>query len=80
VFFPVTQPAWLFQTCGFWLALQSGATQGVARDYADGTDEWLGVQDAFANGPDATYPSSSSPGVPHGTGQISMYAEFLDIP
>jgi hypothetical protein len=79
VHFPLKTPANMYEGCGFWLALQSGGTQGVARDYADGNAPWLGVQDTFADGPEYNYPNQAGPGVGLGSGQISMYVEY-DVP
>ena len=76
IHFPLKTPAYMVQACRYSLALQSGGTQGVARDYAAGTLQWLGVTDAFADGPAPQYPVQSGPGVGVGTGQLGMYVEL----
>jgi hypothetical protein len=66
----------LYQACGYWLTLESGGTQGVARDYADGTSTWRGFHDTFSDGPATDGPIDFDPAVTVGIGQLSMYLEY----
>jgi hypothetical protein len=76
VFFPAKTATDLGPACSYRMSLQSGDSQGVVRDYADGNKEWLGIQDEFGNGPVHEYPINPGPGVGVGTGNLSMYVEY----
>jgi hypothetical protein len=77
VYFPVKMPNEVGAVCNWTLALESGGTQGVVRDYADGTNNWYGIQDTFSDGPTYDYPTNpATPGVATGTGRLSMYFEY----
>lgn len=68
--FPVP-PTRLDVFYGYWIALQSGPTGGVVRNYGDGAASWYGNADNFADGAASTFGTASA-----GTVTISMYGEF----
>lgn len=76
-----TAPGWVHFTVppirlteyyGYYIAIQSGPTGGIVRDYGgDGEANWIGNADAFADGASNTFGTANS-----GTGTMSMYATF----
>jgi hypothetical protein len=64
-------PIRLQEFYGYWIALQSGPTGGVVRNYGDGAASWFGNADNFADGAASTFGTASS-----GTVTMSMYGEF----
>lgn len=70
VHFPVP-PIRLQEYYGYYIALQSGPTGGVVRNYGDGPANWIGNADTFADGASATFGPASS-----GTVTLSMYGTF----
>ncbi|MEJ0038117.1 MAG: hypothetical protein WDO68_18900 [Gammaproteobacteria bacterium] len=70
VHFPV-QTIRLDETYGYWIALQSGANGGVARNYGDGDPNWIGNTDGFADGANPRFGAASA-----GTVTISMYGTY----
>jgi len=56
----------------YWIAIQTGATQGVARDYGDGTGTWYANTDIFSDGASDPFGSGGA-----GTTILSVNAAFL---
>lgn len=58
----------------YWMAIQTGATGGVARDVGDGSSSpnWYGNADVFTDGGSDPYGSGNT-----GTGTLSVYASYL---
>jgi hypothetical protein len=71
VHFPV-QPTRVSDVYGFWIAIQSGDTGGVVRNYGDGPANWRGNVDAFADGAADLFDINSS----KGTVTLSLYATY----
>jgi hypothetical protein len=73
--FPLKAPWNITQNPGYFLMLQSGDTQGVARDYGDGAANWLGLADTFADGAQEDFLEGDT-GQTQGTVTLSIYAEY----
>ena len=56
----------------YWIVIQTGPTQGVARDYGDGTGSWYANMDTFSDGASDPFGSGSA-----GTTILSVNASFL---
>ncbi len=56
----------------YWYVLQTGPTGGILRNYADGTGNWYGGADAFADGPSQNFGPGGS-----GNGTISAFISYL---
>jgi Hypothetical glycosyl hydrolase family 15 len=56
----------------YWIVIQTGGTQGVARDYGDGTGLWYANADTFSDGASDPFGSGST-----GTTILSVNASFL---
>ena len=56
----------------YWIVIQTGPTQGVARDYGDGTGTWYANADTFSDGASDPFGSGST-----GTTILSVNASFL---
>ena len=68
--FPV-KPIRLQEVYGYFIAIQSGAVGGVARNYGDGPPSWIGNADAFTDGASSPFGAASP-----GTVTLSVYGTF----
>lgn len=61
----------------YWLVIHSGGTQGVIRNFGDGTPNWYGNADAYSDGPSSAFGSGNA-----GTVTISAAAIYVpsDVP
>jgi len=81
-----TPPGWVrfpippTPVSGFsFIAIESGGTGGVVRDYGDGSANWLGGPDTFADGPLEIVDNRFLPeGWGTGNVTLSVYAEYLE--
>jgi hypothetical protein len=55
----------------YWIAIHSGATGGVVRDYGDGAANWYGNADNYSDGPANPFGSGTS-----GTATLSVHALY----
>jgi hypothetical protein len=55
----------------YWIALQTGATGGVIRNYADGTGNWYGNADTFSDGANTPFGAGNT-----GNGTISAFISY----
>lgn len=56
----------------YWIVIQTGNTQGVARDYGDGSTFWYANQDNFYDGASDPFGAGST-----GTTTLSVYASYV---
>ncbi|HTU67877.1 MAG TPA: hypothetical protein VMF52_18155 [Steroidobacteraceae bacterium] len=56
----------------YWIAIHTGATGGIARNFGDGSGAWVTNTDAFGNGADAPFGTVEL----SGTTQLSVYATY----
>jgi hypothetical protein len=74
VHFPV-KPIHLQSYYGYFIAIQTGSTAGVARNYGgDGENNWAGNADAFADGAANQFGAAGA-----GTGTLSVYASYSSL-
>jgi hypothetical protein len=72
--FPLQTPIWM-DSDEYVVALHSGGTAGVVRDYGgDSPDNWVGAPDVFADGPGGA--TGLETNATSGTGTPSMYLEY----
>lgn len=55
----------------YWIVILTGATGGVTRNYADGTGNWYGNSDAFADGASTQFGPGNA-----GNGTISAFISY----
>jgi hypothetical protein len=56
----------------YWIVIQTGDTQGVARDYGDGSTAWYANADTFSDGASDPFGSGST-----GTTTLCVYASYV---
>ncbi len=56
----------------YWIVIQTGGTQGVARNYGDGSTAWYANADTFWDGASAQFGSGSP-----GTTTLSVYVNYV---
>jgi hypothetical protein len=68
-----TAPATPLDPGQYWIAMHTGATEGIARNRGgDGGDNWFGINaDVFADGPSNPFGTGAA-----GTGTLSIYATY----
>jgi len=58
----------------YWLAIHSGGTAQVLRDFADGSEiNWYGNADTFADGASDLFGGATS-----GTATLSVFGQFIE--
>jgi hypothetical protein len=57
----------------YWIAIQTGGTAGIARNYGDGAANWYGNADTYSDGAAAAFGSGS-------TGTVTLSAVAMVIP
>lgn len=68
-------PAMVIPAGKYWIVIHSGASTGIAVDFADGTGNWYGNADTYSDG------ASTSFGTPiAGNGTISAYMAYVPGP
>ena len=73
--FPISSPPIHIGSAAYWVVLQTGGTAGVARDYGDGSANWVGEQAPFTS--TAPYEFHTQGQYTSGTVEISMYLEYV---
>jgi hypothetical protein len=72
--FPITTPVTFGAAPTYYIAIQSGPTGGVVRDYGgDGWDTWEGEAATFSTSAPDIFPHSNAA---QGTGTLSVYLEY----
>jgi hypothetical protein len=65
------QPYTPLPAASYWIAIQSGGTAGVVRDFYDGAPNWYGNADSFADGAASAFGAGST-----GSGTLSVMARY----
>jgi hypothetical protein len=73
--FPISTPAEIYQAPSYWIAIQSGNTAGVVRNYGDGPANWAGQPGTFSSGAPGSFPDRAA-GATSGTVTLSVYVEY----
>jgi hypothetical protein len=77
--FPISGPPVEFGGAPlYWIALQSGPTGGIVRDYGDGSANWIGESAPFASGAPDDFHTQGQ--FTTGSVEISMYLEYSSGP
>ena len=56
----------------YWIAIHTGGTAGVIRDYGGGANNWYGNADSFADGASTSFGTGNA-----GTGTLTLLAEYF---
>jgi hypothetical protein len=64
-------PIFPVEAGSYWIAVHTSGTGGVIRDFGDGSSNWYGNADPYADGSSPTFGTGS-----RGTGTLSVYAQY----
>jgi hypothetical protein len=56
----------------YWIAIHTGGTPGIIRDYYDGPPNWYGNTDSFDDGAASSFGAGNA-----GTGTLSVFAQYF---